>query len=126
EIAGRTSQVQTVDVTAASYTVAFAAAINQILHPTVTGSVVVTTDAGTTGRVRVRETTTGAVTADRALPAGAATTATIAWAHGIAPGSGPLVFVVEAVRDTGTGNVTVSVPTQLAANNTAGVSGGIS
>lgn len=71
-------------------------------------------DAATTGEIRIKNVTSGAVTTAHAVPAGAATQKQFRWLHGATLGTGPVVFAVQARRTGGAGNVNVYHPASVA------------
>lgn len=72
--------------------------------------VVITTPAGTTGEVRLREFYSGAVSDTIAVPALSNNFYTWEWLHGVSLGGAICEFRVEARRTSGTGAVNVYSP----------------
>lgn len=72
--------------------------------------VAVTSDASTTGEVRIREAVSGAVTDILTIPALANQSAYFEWLHGVHLGDTTCEFQIQARRTGGSGNINVYSP----------------
>jgi hypothetical protein len=100
--------------TSATFVPVYQGQVQIVTHKGVSISVVVNTDAGTTGEFRLKNTDTGTTTSTVSVPALGSVSQTFQWLHGSALGGGPVRFDVEARRTGGAGNVTVFQPYTLA------------
>jgi hypothetical protein len=92
-------------VTAGAFTQTWQVVMPQVLGPGLETWIGWSTDAGTTGEIRVNS--FASTTTALALPAASAGNAYSRWLHGIPLGTGPIAPVVEARRTGGVGNVNI-------------------
>lgn len=98
-------------VTSATFVATHLAQIEQITHEGLYCWVTATSDAATTGEMRLRNVSTGAVTDAVSIPAGSGGTQyQFRWLHGSALSFGPAGFEVQARRTGGAGDVNIYRP----------------
>lgn len=84
-----------------------------ISQPVLNLWVVVTSDAGTTGEVRIREFYSGAVTDALVIPGSANNFCTFQWLHGVPLGDTQCEFQIQARRTAGAGDFRVYAPRRV-------------
>lgn len=97
-----------ISVTSGTFADIYTTAIGLIEHVDVSAYIRVLTPVGTTGEIRLANTTTGTFSPTVTVPSDTNAYLLVpAWAHGAALWTGPIAFSVQARRTTGAGNVDV-------------------
>lgn len=94
-------------VTAGSFTGVFRTAFQMVSHKGMAVDIVVVSDVGTAGEIRLSN---NAGNSTAAAVTSSTSTISYRWEHGASLGSGPYSFTIEARRTSGAGNVYVYLP----------------
>ncbi len=99
--------------TSAPFEAAWVSAVGAVYHDTVMGRVAMSADVGTTGEVRIKETSSGAVTSSKVISSGSSSVASFVWEHGHDLDVAECTFHIEIRRTSGAGSVYCRPDTEL-------------